>query len=112
MFRSRAKTDSLCQKIADVAYGKAQDVDGSLVDPATVVRAIFQRERAGTPTNLRQLHTITEISQTKALRAVSGLERSGFVHIEQNMHDALESTVTLNIDMRAALSRALARDAA
>ncbi|MCK0128448.1 hypothetical protein [Erythrobacter sp. F6033] len=95
-----------------MAYGNAQNVEDSLVEPAAVVRAIYQRERAGVSTNLRQLHTLTEMPQTKALRAVSGLERSGFANIESNMHDALESVVTLNDEMRAALDRAIARDAA
>ncbi|MFU7528882.1 hypothetical protein [Qipengyuania sp. ASV99] len=68
---------------------------GIAPDMVEVATAIQSRQAGGHATTLRQLHTISSLSQPQALTLIRALERAGIVHIESNLGDAFESTITL-----------------
>ena len=113
MFRFKPKGAVMCRKIAEWSRREAADEhEPRLANAATIVYAIFLRERSGATTTLRQLHKITALSQTDALKAVSDLERAQMVLVDRDIHDALESELSLTRIMRAALEQAGDRNAA
>ncbi len=72
---------------------------------AHVALAIHERECSEKKTTLRQLHKITELTQSEALNAIEELERLGWVSIERDIMDAFESLVTLTDKAMRQLSR-------
>ncbi|QUL38771.1 hypothetical protein [Erythrobacter sp. JK5] len=79
---------------------------------ALVANAIAVREAQGQPTVLRQLHTITPLSQSQAFQAVAQLEERGTVAVIPHEHDALDSQVTLLRSPRGVLDSKAHCDAA
>lgn len=112
MFRIRAKAVSMCRKIAAMSRSDPGIEDTGYSVQAALARAIHLRAGEGLKTNLRQLHKITDLPQSDALRAVRKLERLELITIEQNIHDEWQSTITLSDAMRERLDRTEKRDTA
>ena len=72
---------------------------------AQIALAIHERECLEKTTTLRQLHRITELTQSEALNTIDELEQLGWVSIERDIMDAFESPVTLTDKARHQLSR-------
>lgn len=105
MFRLRAKTTSVCRRIAALVKGESKQTDARLVDASVLAKAIYQREQSGEATTLRELHKITELTQQRALKAADELQRAGALKIEGDMLDALGANVALSPEMAASLGK-------
>lgn len=81
-------------------------------EPMIIANAIHHRERAGEVTKLRDLHKISELSQSDALKAIAVLEKAGMVEVSDNTHDAFESAVSLSPKTRTEIETNLRRNAA
>lgn len=79
---------------------------------AATVAALWQREIAGQSTSLRQVHLLAHIEQPAALGALRELEWQGMVAIEDDIHDALESRISVTDPMRARMQAGTAKDPA
>ena len=93
--------------LIDPAGADRQDTSVSSETAAIVTQAIYHREMAGRSTSFRQLHHIVDLTQPEALKMVNQLRADGMVEIEQNVHDALESTITLTARTRDRLAKVL-----
>lgn len=96
MFRSRKACSTVCLQIKNWISGSKHRQSEEVERLARMTLTIHSRQRAGKQTSLRQLHTITDLSQPEALAIVAQLERAQVVSIERDMADAFESKVTMS----------------
>lgn len=113
MLRFRKAKARICRRFS-VFGGKqsAQPHQHISVSMAQVTSAVHQRQMAGMVTTLRQLHTISGLSQPEALTVIAQLEKAGIVIISHNLGDAFESSIRLSEDAQQRLDLAASSDAA
>lgn len=98
-----ARTAALLNRIARLRRGGLNPENTLDADLLLVARAIHARALVGEITTLRQLHTITGLSQRAALKAVAELEQTEMLVIDREGHDPLGSMATLTDAMRTSL---------
>ena len=103
---------SCVDRIRALRKPQPESAVASLDHHMIIANAIHHRERDGKATTLRDLHKISELSQSDALKAVSVLERAGMVVVSDNTHDAFESAVSLSPKTRDEIETNLRRNAA
>ena len=79
-------------------------------DFAPLLSVLYHRQLDGDVTTLRDLHRITSLSQSRALKMVRGLEERQLLQVHSKPHDRLGSTVCLTDDAMEVLS--ISREAA
>ncbi|MBV7267133.1 hypothetical protein [Erythrobacter ani] len=112
MFRIRKKSARLCKKVFGTRHVEVRGQSATAAHAATIAQAIRLRENEGLETTLRHLHLVTKLSQPHALRAAAELERSKMIVIERDLHDVLQSRLSLTGEMRENLDEIARRDAA
>ncbi|MFL0356680.1 hypothetical protein ACI5KX_09370 [Erythrobacter sp. GH1-10] len=98
-------TDWLRRQLGWPQNGNEDNIVSLAGDAATVAIVVHERASSGTSTTLRQLPQATGLPQRRALSAVAELERSGLIVIERDVHDALESAISLGREIREELEK-------
>lgn len=104
MFGLRATARRLRERLVAAQGDNRRGASAFDANSAVIMRALHRREAAGKSTTLRQLHLVAQLSQPEALRAIAELECEGRIVIEHDLHDALESPITLAPGMRSQAS--------